>query len=157
MNPDDLMNAGDYFGMDECELTDRRGETSRPFAGQGVWLTPYVSASILEAAGTVTGGSVAEVGRGITELRHAIAESVIRHNLTDPFTGADIPQFWGEPDNVALPAAALFFLYQLIVTGEAPAARPKGSSNGHVGTTTLPSSASKISSSPAVRRRPRNG
>lgn len=157
MDPDDLMTGGDYFGMDDCELTNRRGEKSRPYVGQGVWLTPYVSSAILEAAGGMTTGNAGDQARAIGDMRHAIAGSVLRHNLVDVDTGEDLAQFWGDPEAVQLPAVALFHLYQLIVTGEAPAERPKDLPDGRAGTTTPTSSAPKIRRSPVARPRQRSG
>lgn len=148
---------GDFFPMDDCVVTDRRGEETRPFAGQGVWLTPYVSSTILEAAGALSTSDAATQAQGFADLRWAVAESVLRHNLTNPNTGEPMPQFWGDPDAVRLPAQALVHLFRLIVSGEAPSARPKGSSRGPSGTTTPKSSAPRIVSSKGVPPRRRSG
>lgn len=163
MDPDDLMSAGDYFPMDECGLkrrdhTDDNPRIDYPFVGQGIWLTPYpTNSDLMEAVLAFSSGRPDQMGTALPRLREGIADSVRAHNLRNPRTDEELPSFWENPDAVKLPPEALVYIANTILQGELPSARPKGSLNGRVGTTTPPSSAPRTSNSPAVRRRPRNG
>lgn len=160
MNPDSI--DGDYFPMDECELS-QRGSTEdaplvdRPYVGKGIWLTKYPTSDVMEAVTAFSSGDSGLVAHALPRLRVGIAANVLAHDLHNVQTGEDLPQFWGAPEAVILPVEALVYIAKVIVAGELPTARPKGSPNGRAGTTTLTSSAPKIRRSPAARPRQRSG
>lgn len=136
------------YEVGECESTVR-GVTTHPWEGQGVWLAPFEAPVALIEAGTgLSSGKAERVADGFPSLREGLACVVYAHDLRDAATGELYPQIWHDAAAVlAWPSSLLFHVWSIAVSGEAPDARPKGSSRGRGGTSTRSSGARSRSKS----------
>jgi len=128
----------EYYPLDDCAITRRDGGEEYPFEGMGVWLSPYeAGCGMIEGATGFASGKSERVANAFPALRAGLAEAVVWHNLGNPATGAPYPQVWGDPDGaLAWPSTVVFHVWSLVVNGEPPTARPKGSPRGGRGRTT---------------------
>lgn len=138
------------FPLGGCKVTGRGGKVTRPYRGQSVWLLPYTPAGV--------DNSFAALGAYIGRLQHGDAEdgmpegdlaalfAAVQKGLSrvvagwdaiDPNTGAAYPQ----PYNAAgvwaeVPTELMYYVLQVVRTGEAPDDRPNAPTPGRAGSGT---------------------
>lgn len=113
----------EQYPLDTCPRKARNGKTTYPFKGCSVWLTP------LQPLGLVTAGiDLQQMERnptrgalGFDKLKAGFAQVVAGHDMPG------VPQCWQDGDALDVWATeAVFHIYQIIVTGEAPEAEGNG-------------------------------
>lgn len=138
----DLPYEPERYDMSGCAVPLRGGAEEFPYEGQSVWLSPYTPASLTEAGAgfTATGGD--RMSGAFKRLRKGLSQVVCAHDLVDPNTGQEYPQWWGDPEALEdVPSQVLFYVWSLAISGEPPDERPKGSRRGSRGSSTRRSTA----------------
>lgn len=118
------------YPLDGCARTRRGGAVDYPYAGCSVWLLPDTPGSLASAAMDLRVMSDDEkAGRAaFGKMRVGLSQVVAGHDLPG------LPQWYGDPDAVEeAPTTLMFYIYQVVMNGEAPEARPNVSGAGPTG------------------------
>jgi len=143
----DLPWEPERYAMDGCAVPRRDGSEDFPYAGQSVWLSPYTPASLTEAGSGFTASGGDRMADAFVRLRKGLSQVVAAHDLVDPNTGDEYPQWWRDPEALEdVPSQVLFYVWSLAISGEPPDARPKGSTSGSRGKSTRSSTARRSKS-----------
>lgn len=138
----DLPWEADRYDVGDCALARRDGTEEYPFEGMSVWLSPYTPSSLNEAGMQFTASGGNRMGDAFRQLREGLAKVVVYHDIVDPSEAEPYAQWWHNPDAMLdAPSQLLFHVWSLVITGEAPGERPKGSPRGRGGTSTRASTA----------------
>ena len=118
------------YPLDGCARTRRGGEVDYPYAGCSVWLLPDTPGSLASAAMDLRVMSNDETaGRSaFGKMRAGLSQVVAGHDVPT------LPQWYGDPDAVEeAPTTLMFYIYQIVMNGEAPTERPNALGAGPTG------------------------
>lgn len=142
------------YPLDGCARTRRGGAVDYPYAGCSVWLLPDTPMSLTSAAMDLRAlESDDNAGRaGFSKLADGLSRVVAGHDVPG------LVQWYGDADGVEYaPSALMFYVYQIIMSGEVPADRPNASDGGPSGGSIRRSTARTTLRSNADRPRLVNG
>ena len=117
----------EQYPMDSCPRNRRGGKVEHPFEGCSIWLTLQTPMKLVSAGMDLQAMQRNnEAGRqGFRKLGEGLAACVVGHDLPG------YPQLWENASAVEeLPAEVVFHIYQIVVTGEPPAAEGNASQPG---------------------------
>lgn len=160
-NPSEFCEANgipltdlERYPLDGCARTRRGGAVDYPYAGCSVWLLPDTPTVLTSAAMDLRAlESDDGAGRaGFAKISDGLSRVVAGHDAPS------LPQWYGDPDAVEYaPTALMFYVYQIVMSGEVPADRPNDSGAGPTGASIRNRTAGKTNGSNVVRPRLMNG
>ena len=142
------------YPLDGCARTRRDGSVDYPYQGCSVWLLPDTPYALTSAAMDLRALETDDgAGRsGFAKLTAGLSQVVAGHNV------AGLAQWFGDADAVEYaPTPLLFYVYQIIMSGEVPEDRPNVSGAGQNGASIRRSTAKTTRPSNADRPRLVNG
>ena len=109
----------EQYPLDGCPQNRRGGKIEHPHKGRSVWLTPSTPLGL-----TTAGVDLQQLERNPT--RGAAGFDKLKAGFSQVVAGHDIPglpQCWQNGDALEVwPTEMVFYIYQIIVTGEPPEA-----------------------------------